>query len=125
MLTLHVHGSHVSQRCFCGTQNTEWKKFCTGGWRGARKFFSGDLAAGALPHIWCIGLQSRLGITQATLERRRLMQEEYDSLERLIDTDGNKLLDPSEIRRACQKDPTIQGRMEVLAFNLALDPEYR
>uniref|UniRef100_A0A7S4LAW8 EF-hand domain-containing protein n=1 Tax=Eutreptiella gymnastica TaxID=73025 RepID=A0A7S4LAW8_9EUGL len=69
--------------------------------------------------------QSRLGITQATLERRRLMQEEYDSLERLIDTDGNKLLDPSEIRRACQKDPTIQGRMEVLAFNLALDPEYR
>lgn len=68
---------------------------------------------------------SRLGITEATLLRRRSAQSQFDQLVQSMDCEGHGILRMDQIREACERDPELRAKMEVLAFNLALDPENR
>mmetsp|Transcript_76729 Transcript_76729/g.128958 ORF Transcript_76729/g.128958 Transcript_76729/m.128958 type:complete len:525 (-) Transcript_76729:28-1602(-) len=69
--------------------------------------------------------QARLGITDTTLSRRQLIHQEYEKLCAQLGLPPDAIMDTKEIRRACKNDPEFQRQLEVLAFNLALDPENR
>lgn len=38
---------------------------------------------------------------------------------------ADDILDPEEVRSACARDERVRRQVEVLAFNLAFDPEVR
>lgn len=68
---------------------------------------------------------AHLGVTESTLFRREQIQRHFEELVNMIDTDGNGLLDSDEVQEAYEKNPEFRDKMEVVAFNLALDPENR
>uniref|UniRef100_A0A7S1N9X2 Calmodulin n=1 Tax=Eutreptiella gymnastica TaxID=73025 RepID=A0A7S1N9X2_9EUGL len=59
------------------------------------------------------------------VQRRRLVQAQFDALVKSVDLDGNGLLDSEELKKACDADEAFRQEMEVIAFNLALDPDVR
>lgn len=64
-------------------------------------------------------------MTEATLQRRKKLHKHFEELVGQIDTDGNGLLDSEEMKDALSNDPEFQERVQMMAFNLALDPENR
>lgn len=69
--------------------------------------------------------RARLGITDATLHRRRSTQQHLENLVQTIDGNGNGIVMSQKIKEACEQDAELKARVAILAFNLALDPENR
>eukprot|EP00667_Euglena_gracilis_P004278 EG_transcript_4299 len=68
---------------------------------------------------------SALGITEATLARRTQLQHELEKTLQMLGKAADDILDPEEVRSACARDERVRRQVEVLAFNLAFDPEVR
>eukprot|EP00667_Euglena_gracilis_P005200 EG_transcript_5231 len=68
---------------------------------------------------------ARLGITEATLARRRSTAQHLEKMVEAVAGSGDRIVKAQQLQEACEKDAELRAQLQVLAFNLALDPENR